>query len=128
MGFSGSGSDIATIGWCFGGGWSLKASIHLGTQGAGCVMYYGMPVPNAVDLAPLKADVLGIFAKQDKSITDAVVLKFKENCKLARKNLTVKTYDADHAFANPSSPRFNEEAATQANEEALKFLKAQLKL
>ncbi len=127
MGFSGSGSDIATIGWSFGGGWSLKASIHIGGQGAGCVMYYGMPVPNAVDLAPLKADVLGIFAKEDKSITGAVVLNFEENCKLARKDLSVKTYDADHAFANPSSPLFNEAAATEANEEALRFLKEHLK-
>ena len=124
MGFAGSGARIATIGWCFGGGWSLKASIMLGNQGAGCVMYYGMPVENAIDLAPMKAAVLGIFADKDEWITPEVVRKFEENCTITRKNLTVKSYDADHAFANPSSPRYNEAAAKEANGEAVNFLKS----
>lgn len=124
MGFSGSGARIGSIGWCFGGGWSLKASIMLGDQGVGCVMYYGMPVENAVDLAPIQADVLGIFAAKDGWITPEVVQKFEENCKISRTKLTVKSYDADHAFANPSSPRYNESAAQEANKEAMSFLKA----
>ncbi len=123
MGFCGSSADIATIGWCFGGGLSLKASIQLRGQGAGCVMYYGMPVENPADLGPLEADVLGIFADKDKSINGEVVRKFKDNTSMAGKNLTVHTFDADHAFANPSSPRYNEAAATEANALALHFLR-----
>lgn len=126
IGQVGSHAKIATIGWCFGGGWSLKASIIAGSQGAGCVMYYGMPVQEANDLAPLKADVLGIFAKEDGWITPEVVNKFEDIAKTASKKVSIHQFDADHAFANPSSPRYDEAAAQQANALALKFLKEKL--
>ncbi len=126
LGQAGSGSKVATIGWCFGGGWSLKASIMAGSQGAGCVMYYGMPVESAADLGALRADVLGIFAEKDEWITPKVVADFEAICKMANKNLEVHSYDADHAFANPSSPRYVEEAAQKANKLALSFLRERL--
>ncbi|GJM31206.1 MAG: carboxymethylenebutenolidase [Saprospiraceae bacterium] len=126
MGQAGSAAKIATIGWCFGGGWSLKASIMAGNQGAGCVLYYGMPVESAADLGPLEADVLGIFAAKDEWITPKVVDDFKTMCKTANKKLTVYSYDADHAFANPSSPRYVEQDAKDANAKALEFLRKKL--
>lgn len=124
--YAGAGARIATIGWCFGGGWSLRTSIKAGDRGAGCVIYYGMPVEKADELAPLKADVLGIFAKQDGWINEPVVKKFEALAKATKKNLSVKWYDAEHAFANPSSPRYNEQAAQEANAEALAFLREHL--
>src|SRR6185312_2683319 len=39
--YAGPHAHIATLGWCFGGGWSLQASLLAGKQAAGCVMYYG---------------------------------------------------------------------------------------
>jgi carboxymethylenebutenolidase len=121
--WAGKDARIATIGWCFGGGWSLRSSILAGERGAGCVMYYGMPVENAADLAPLKADVLGIFAKQDNWINEPVVQKFETLAKATGKNVTVKWFDAQHAFANPSNARYDEKAAKEANALALEFLK-----
>ena len=38
--YVGPKAHIATIGWCFGGGWSLQASLLAGKQDAACVMYY----------------------------------------------------------------------------------------
>jgi len=38
-----------------------------------------------------------------------------------------RSYDADHAFANPSGGRYNPPAAQDANEAARRFLAAQLK-
>ena len=119
---------IATIGWCFGGGWSLKSSILAGNAGVGCVMYYGMPVKTAKELAPLEADILCIHPKQDKWITDEVVKEFETLTKATGKNFTVHQFDADHAFANPSSPRYNKTAAQEANKLALQFLKEKLKI
>ncbi len=127
MDFCGPKAEIATIGWCFGGGLSLKASIQLGNQGAGCVLYYGMPVDDPAELEPLKAEILGIFAEQDGSINGEVVQNFRKNTAVAQKSLTVHVFDADHAFANPSSPRYNEAAATEANAIALRFLREKLK-
>ncbi len=41
--YAGANAKIYTIGWCFGGGWSLQATLLAGKQAYGCVMYYGMP-------------------------------------------------------------------------------------
>ena len=124
--YAGEGSKVATIGWCFGGGWSLKASILAGDQGAGCVIYYGMPVQEADKLVNLKAEVLGLFAEKDGWITTEVVDKFEALMKATGKKVTTKQFDAEHAFANPSSPRYEEKAAQEANAMALKFLKEKL--
>ena len=58
-----------------------------------------------------RADVVFIHASKDKWITDQVVAEFETNMKSAGKTLTVHRYDADHAFANPSSPRYHEQSA-----------------
>lgn len=120
--FAGPEAELATIGWCFGGGWSLKASMHFSPQAAGCVMYYGMPVMDKLELAKLDCDVLAIFAEKDGWITPEVAADFEAVMKELDKNLISLSFDADHAFANPSSPRYQEEAAQKANERALQFL------
>lgn len=127
LALAGKEGHVATIGWCFGGGWSLRSSILAGAQGAGCVMYYGMPVEKADELVPLKADILGLFAKQDGWINDEVVGKFEGLAKATGKKFEVHWFDAEHAFANPSSPRYNEQAAQEANKTALAFLREKLK-
>ena len=111
----GPNAVISTIGWCFGGGWSLRASILAGTRSKGCVMYYGMPVEKAADLMPLQAEVLGLFASQDEWINEDVVRKFDALCEATGKRFSYTFYNADHAFANPSSPRYNSTAATDAS-------------
>ncbi|MFN7117144.1 MAG: dienelactone hydrolase family protein [Saprospiraceae bacterium] len=124
---AGTNAKIGTIGWCFGGGWSLQSSILAGNQSKACVMYYGMPVENAKELAPLQAPVLGIFAKKDQWITPEVVNKFAALAKSTGKQVEIHQFDADHAFANPSNPNFDQKAAGEANELALAFLKTHLK-
>lgn len=117
---------VATIGWCFGGGWSLRASILAEDQGLACVMFYGMPVMEADKLVKLKAPVLGLFAEKDQWITPEVTQKFKDVMIATGKTVTINGFNADHGFANPSSPKYNEPAAQQANAIALKFLKEKI--
>ena len=123
---AGPEARIATIGWCFGGGWSLKTSIMAGDQASGCVMYYGMPVQEAQELAPLKTEVLGIFAEEDGWITPEVVGKFEDLAKATGKKVETHQFKAKHAFANPSNPDYDEAAAKEANELALNFLRKRL--
>ncbi|MBB6462696.1 dienelactone hydrolase family protein [Flammeovirga kamogawensis] len=123
LAFVGKDAKIATIGWCFGGGWSLQAALQLKDQAVGCVMYYGMPVKDVDRLSQLNCDVLGIFGEKDKWINPEVVANFENHMQEAKKTVTVKMYAADHAFANPSSDRYNEKDAKNANTEALKYLK-----
>src|SRR6056297_1634847 len=73
----GSGALVGTIGWCFGGGWSMQAAIMLGEQAEACVVYYGMPEQDAEKLQDLKAPVLGIFAEKDDWINREVVSKYE---------------------------------------------------
>lgn len=118
----GSDAKVQTIGWCFGGGWSHQTAIMAGSQSVGCVMYYGMPETDVDKLGPLEAPVLGIFAGKDKWINADVVAKFEAAMQSADKTLTVKSYDAEHAFANPTRDIYDEKSAKDANALALKFL------
>lgn len=119
---AGINTPVATIGWCLGGSWSLKASIAAGDQSEACVMFYGMPVTEEEALKGLSAPVLGLFAKQDEWITPEVVNNFEKVMEDAGKKLKVHMFDANHAFANPSGDRYDEEAAQKANKLAHEFL------
>ncbi len=120
--YAGKNAKIGTIGWCFGGGLSLKATSLAGKQAVGCVMYYGMPITDVNKLNELNCDVFGIFGTKDKWISPEVVAQFEKDMKSAGKILTVKSYDADHAFANPSNPHYDKVASLDANTLALAFL------
>lgn len=123
---AGDDAKIATVGWCFGGGWSLRTSIMAEEKATACVIYYGMPVQTVEEIEPLQADVLGIFGAQDGWINPDVVAKFELLAKEAGKSVVTYSYNADHAFANPSNPNYVEVAAQQANELALEFIRTRL--
>jgi len=124
--YAGPDPDIATIGWCFGGSWSLQAAIEAGAKAEAAVIYYGMPERNVEQLKKLKAPVLGIFAKQDGSITPEIVIDFEQKMKQLGKDVTIKMYDAVHAFANPSNPKYDKQATEDAHKLAIAFLKKHL--
>ena len=125
--YAGPKARIATIGWCFGGGWSLQASIMAGKQDVACVMYYGMPEKSVDRLKTLNADVLGNFANKDQWINPKVVAQFETDMKEAGKKLYVHEFDADHAFANPSNPHYNKDATADAYSKAIPFIKERMK-
>jgi len=121
-----STGKVATIGWCFGGGWSLDAS--LATPVDATVIYYGNVERTAAQLDSLYGPVLGHFAVQDKFITKDMVDRFEKAMAEAEKSefLTVYWYDADHAFANPSGARYDASDAKLAWDRTLEFLRAGL--
>lgn len=126
--YAGASANIATIGWCFGGGWSIHSTLLLEDQAAGCVMYYGaLPIETAQALPTIQTDVLGIFAEKDQHITLEYANTLKNFVIESGKQMNIHSFDADHAFANPSSPRYVEAAAQEANGLALVFLKERLK-
>jgi len=125
--FAGKDAKIGTVGWCFGGGQSLQAALALRTNAVACVMYYGMPEENVDRLKSLNCDVLNIWPTQDKWINKEMMDKFQNNMNAAGKKLTIKAYDADHAFANPSNAKHSKEYADDAYAHSLAFFKATLK-
>lgn len=124
--YAGNSAKIASIGWCFGGMLSLQNAIAGGKQIVGCVMYYGRPESDIEKLKMLNTDVLGIFGSQDQGIPPATVNKFEEDMKAAGKKVTIKMYDAVHAFANPSNPKYDATAAADAYKSSLDYLKKKL--
>jgi len=115
---------VGTVGWCFGGGWSFNASLVRPVQGT--VIYYGNVERTPEQLAPLAGPVLGHFGLKDKNINQEMVSGFEDAMDEAGKTYEVHWYDADHAFANPGGPRYDETAATLAWERTTAFLGANL--
>ena len=126
MKYAGSNAKIASIGWCFGGMLSLQTAISAGSQAVGCVMYYGRPETDIEKLKLIKTDVLGIFGSQDQGIPPAAVSKFEEDMKTDGKKVTIKMYDAVHAFANPSNAKYDAAAAADAYKLSLEYLRKKL--
>jgi len=124
--FAGPKAKIGTIGWCFGGGWSLQTALLAGTHTEACVVYYGMPEKDIARLKNLHSDVLGIFADRDKWINKSVVEEFSKNMSAAGKTLTIKHYDADHGFGNPTTAQHDAVAAKDAYKNAVTYLKSRL--
>ena len=124
--FAGPSAKIFTIGWCFGGMWSLQASILAGKQGAGGVMYYGRPETNIEKLKMINADIIGFFGNKDRSPSPEMVDAFEKNMTEAGKTLVTNKYEAGHGFANPSNPGFSKEAKEDAHVKTINFLKARL--
>lgn len=122
--YAGKKADIATMGWCFGGGWSIQSALIGKNQVVGTVAYYGMPEMDVEKLKTLHADIMAVYGTKDKWITPEVGAKFENAMKEAGKKVESFYYDADHAFANPSNPNWDEKSAKDAQEKAETYLKA----
>ncbi|MGZ4043747.1 MAG: dienelactone hydrolase family protein [Bacteroidia bacterium] len=125
--YAGKKANIATIGWCFGGGWSLQTALMCEKQAKACVMYYGMPEENKDKLKSLHAPVLFVWAEQDKWINKDIVTSFENKMKELKKSLEVKPYNAVHGFANPSNPKYAKSYSEEAFEHTTAFIKNNFK-
>ncbi|WP_426755726.1 dienelactone hydrolase family protein [Myxococcus sp. Y35] len=115
-----------SIGWCFGGGWSLRTAMAL-PELAAAVMYYGNPVTDPQALASIRAPLLGIFGTRDASIPPETLQAFREGLAAAGVRHYLLEFEADHAFANPSGERYDERAAAAAWQQVTAFLDQHLR-
>ena len=124
----GDGQKVGTIGWCFGGGWSLGAALALPDQVDATVIYYGRLVTDAEALEPLQMPIIGFFGAEDQGIPVDSVRAFEQALEALEKDATIHVYDgADHAFANPSGRNYQAEPADDAWEKTLAFFETHLK-
>ncbi|GAA0796318.1 dienelactone hydrolase family protein [Marinobacterium sediminicola] len=116
-----SNGRVGTLGWCFGGGWSLDAS--LATPVDATIIYYGNVRRTPEQLASLQGPVQGHFGTLDKSIDEEMVGSFERAmAKAGKDQLQIHWYVADHAFANPTGARYDEENAALSWSRSLAFL------
>ena len=118
-------SKIASIGWCFGGSWSLETALLFPQELDAAVVYYGGDIGEATaeELSTLEMPILGIFGAEDSSIPQETVEEFESTLKDLDKEAEIIVYDdAGHAFANPSGQNYVPEAAEAAWKQTTEFL------
>ena len=120
---------IGSIGWCFGGSWSLNTAFLFPKKLDAAVIYYGGGLEtNPERLKSLQMPILGIFGELDRNPSVESVRQFEAALKQLDKPAEIYIYEnADHAFANPSGTKYNAEAAEQAWQKTTAFLAQHLK-
>lgn len=118
---------VGALGWCFGGGWSLRAALAMPDRLDAAVIYYGRVPTEPERLAILEAPVLGIFGGEDSGIPVEGVRRFEAVLDSLDHPAEVHVYEgADHAFANPQGERYHPEAAADAWSRTVDFLRTHL--
>ncbi len=118
---------IGSLGWCFGGAWSLKTAQLLPNELDAAVIYYGSVTAEEEQLEPITAPILGLFAEDDRGIPVDSVRAFDASMTNLGKTAEIHVYPGvGHAFANPTGDRYNAEAAKDAWAKTLEFLNLHL--
>lgn len=108
---------IGMTGFCFGGGVTWRCATQIAELKA-AVPFYG-PNPPLGDVPNIQAAVLAIYAEQDQRINagiDAIEAAMQEHNKTFAKIIYP---NANHAFHNDTSARYNAEAAQDAWQQML---------
>jgi carboxymethylenebutenolidase len=121
-------TKIGSVGYCFGGHWSLRTGLVGANDISAVVMYYGAPITDGPQLTRLSAPVLGLFGGLDRGIPVDSVRAMERSLKAGGKAVTINVYpDANHGFSNPSGQAYNAPAATDAWAKSLAFFAANLR-
>ena len=123
----GGAPSVGSLGWCFGGGWSLNTAMLLPDDLDAAVIYYGHVTDDEERLRPIQAPILGLFGAEDRGIPVDLVNRFESTLDRLGKDHEIHIYPgADHAFANPTGDNYNREAAEDAWQKSLDFLAQKL--
>ena len=118
---------IGSLGWCFGGGWSLGAAQLFADDLDASVIYYGQVTDDEERLRPISAPILGIFAADDAGIKLESVEAFRDALESLGKQHEIHIYPGvGHAFANPTGRNYSADAADDAWAKTLDFLERHL--
>lgn len=114
------GDRVGVIGFCAGGGNVLDAILNTDALAA-AVAFYGTPVPPATEVPKITAPLLLNYAELDRGIT-ANIGPFMQALASGNKRFEVHVYsNANHAFHNDTSPRYDPGAACAAWANTLDF-------
>ena len=118
---------VATLGWDFGGGWSLNAAMLFPEELDASVIYYGQVTSDTDRLSGVKAPVLGLFGGRDSVISEQSVRGFEDALnELGVRNEIHVFPAAGHAFANPAARNYDAAVAEDAWQKTLQFLNRNL--
>lgn len=119
---------LGVVGFCMGGGFSLRTACLLRDDIQACAVFYGR-IPDLNLLKSLKAPVIGNFGEEDKGITTWAVEELSSEMQKLGKSLDMKIYPgAPHGFARQGDPKvYRPEAAKDAYQRTVEFFSKNLK-
>ncbi len=120
-----SNGSVGSVGFCFGGGMSLRLAVQVADLDA-AVAFYGRH-PSAEDTASIKAPLMLHHAGLDERV-NAGWPAFEKALKA--NNLDYANYeypDVNHGFHNDTTPRFDEKSAALAWRRTVDHFNAHLK-
>ena len=122
------GSRIASLGWCFGGDWSLQLALNSSENPlAATIVYYGRPVTDTASLSSISWPILGIFGDQDQAIPVEPVKQFTSALNASGVTNEIYLYEGvGHAFANPSGDNYAPKETADAWQKTIGFLRTYL--
>jgi carboxymethylenebutenolidase len=122
-----SDGQVASLGWCFGGGQSLQLSLSDADLNATAI-YYGTLATDADTLRRIDGPVHGVFGSEDRVVSLESVREFNSTLGQLGVEKDIHVYEgAGHAFANPSGDSFRRNATRDAWNQTLQFLDEEMK-
>jgi len=120
-----SNGSVGSVGFCFGGGMSMRLAVQVADLDA-AVAFYGRH-PSAEDTASIKAPLMLHHAGLDERV-NAGWPDFEKALKANDLDYANYVYpDVNHGFHNDTTPRFDEESAALAWQRTVDHFNAHLK-
>ncbi|MDQ3847957.1 MAG: dienelactone hydrolase family protein, partial [Thermoproteota archaeon] len=122
-------SKVASLGWCFGGDWSLQLAANSSAENplAATILYYGRPTTDTASLSNINWPILGIFGDQDQAISVESVKQFASALNASGITNEIYLYEGvGHAFANPSGDNYAPKETDDAWQKTFGFLRRYL--
>ena len=117
---------VGAVGFCFGGGMTMRLAVRLPDLGA-AVSFYGRH-PDANDADAIRAPLMLHHAGLDERV-NASWPAFEKGLKAAGSDFANYEYaDVNHGFHNDTTPRYDEAAAELAWERTVQFFASHLEL
>ena len=120
-----SNGSVGSVGFCFGGGMSMRLAVRVADLDA-AVAFYGRH-PSAEDTASIKAPLMLHHAGLDERV-NAGWPDFEKALKANDMDYANYVYpDVNHGFHNDTTPRFDEESAALAWQRTVEHFNTHLK-
>lgn len=118
-------NKVAVLGWSFGGLQAQYATLLDPQSVAATVFYYCRVVSDVESISSLQGPVLGIFSETERTWPEKQE-KWMAAMDSAGKAYEHRSFNADHGFVNPESPRFDKEATEASWQLTADFLQRNL--
>ncbi len=115
------------MGFCMGGFLAYTVAERYPDLSAVVAFYGAGYKPTPEGAVKVNAPVLAIYGSQDDSVPPEDIRHVEKTYKDAGKDITIRVYEAGHAFLNPMHGAGNEKAASEAWPLAVNFLKEKVR-